>query len=102
MSKVHSPAITALPTPKETASPVVARIGPKVRERRVKYTLYIDEPVYDVLREIGHERKIKLQPLLQQAVSDWLKRQGHPGWATLANSWRQQVGLPPLDEDEHG
>jgi hypothetical protein len=46
---------------------------------KLKYTLYLEPALHDVIRRIAFERRDSIHAVLMEAVDEWLVRQGEPG-----------------------
>jgi hypothetical protein len=49
-----------------------------LKERARQLSLYLEEPVYDQLREIAHVERTKLHPLILEGIDLLLKKRGAP------------------------
>ena len=70
-------AVAVLPQVEEKAE------APKpkpARDTRVKFTLYIPPDVHKRLKDHAHERDVKMQPMLEEAIDRWMRSQGLKGW----------------------
>ena len=79
--EVAPAAVPAEPEPVVTL--VKPRAAPKkrtgnIKERTHQFSLYIEPEVYDVLRGIAFEERIKLHALITEGVDLVLKKRGSP------------------------
>jgi hypothetical protein len=49
-----------------------------LKQRAHQLSLYLEEPVYDQLREIAHVERTKLHPLILEGIDLLLKKRGAP------------------------
>ena len=49
-----------------------------LKQRAKQMTVYLEEPVYDQLRELAHTERTKLHPLILEAIDLLLKKRGAP------------------------
>lgn len=67
------------PEPLVTLKPrAVPKKRPGIKERTHQFSLYIEPEVYDALRGIAFEERIKLHALITEGVDLVLKRRGSP------------------------
>ena len=52
--------------------------GNTLKERAHQLSVYLEAPVYDRLRDIAHEERTKLHPLILEAIDLLLKKRGAP------------------------
>jgi hypothetical protein len=52
--------------------------GNTLKERAHQLSVYLEAPVYDRLRDIAHEERTKLHPLVLEAIDLLLKKRGAP------------------------
>jgi|SRR4051812_43526178 hypothetical protein len=66
----------AVARPRLVKKPAVAAGTLKTRARQL--SVYLEPPVYDRLRDIAHEERIKLHPLILEAIDLLLRKRGAP------------------------
>jgi hypothetical protein len=49
-----------------------------LKQRAHQLSVYLEEPVYDALREIAHVERSKLHPLILEGIDMVLKKRGSP------------------------
>lgn len=54
-----------------------------LRERTKQLSLYLEEPVYDALREIAHVERSKMHQLVVEGIDLLLKKRGSPSITEL-------------------
>lgn len=83
----EQPVLAAAPQlPAEAAPPPVPRRLPvrkpegqgTLRGRAKQLSLYLEEPVYDQLREIAHVERTKMHQLIVEGIDLLLKKKGSP------------------------
>jgi len=74
---------TAPPTPvvalqrRRVPAPQPAGQG-TLKQRARQMSLYLEQPVYDQLRDIAHDERTKIHPLILEAIDLLLKKRGSP------------------------
>jgi hypothetical protein len=53
------------------------------RRRVVHSSLYLPEPVYEVLRKIAFEERVKIHDLVMEGIDGVLRRRGYPSIQSL-------------------
>jgi hypothetical protein len=77
--EVAPAALPAEPDPVVVLKPLAApkkRAG--IKQRCHQMSLYLEDPVFDVLRGIAFEERVKMHQLLLEAVDLLLKKRGAP------------------------
>jgi hypothetical protein len=69
-------------TRKRTGVTDAARRQPE-RPSIVHSSLYLPEPVYEVLRKIAFEERVKIHDLVTEGIDAVLRRRGHPSVESL-------------------
>ena len=64
--------------PRAAAPKKPAGAGNTLKERAHQLSVYLEAPVYDRLRDIAHEERTKLHPLILEAIDLLLKKRGAP------------------------
>ncbi|KAA0069959.1 hypothetical protein [Tardiphaga sp. P9-11] len=64
--------------PARKPTPVVRKGEGTIRERARQLSLYLEEPVYDQIREIAHVERVKMHQLILEGVDLLLKKRGAP------------------------
>jgi hypothetical protein len=64
--------------PRERVAPSRRPVGQTLKERAHQLSIYLEPPVYDRLRDIAHEERTKLHPLILEAIDLLLKKRGSP------------------------
>jgi hypothetical protein len=54
-----------------------------LRDRSKQLSLYLEEPVYDALREIAHVERSKMHQLIVEGIDLLLKKKGSPSISEL-------------------
>ncbi len=78
----------AAPAPQPAALPAKAlteagRPGGTLKQRARQQSLYLEVPVYEVLREIAHAERVAMHALFLEGIDAVLKRRGSPTIAEL-------------------
>lgn len=81
-----TPVETVAPAPRQPVvtlasrkpAPVKAKGEGTIRERAKQLSLYLEEPVYDQIREIAHVERVKMHQLILEGVDLLLKKRGAP------------------------
>jgi hypothetical protein len=81
-AKAEAPAATIEPREVVTLAPRRAA-PPKagegtLKQRAHQLSVYLEAPVYDRLRDIAHDERTKLHPLILEAIDLLLKKRGAP------------------------
>ena len=69
-------------TPKHASSTSVARRQPE-RPSVVHSSLYLPEPVYEALRKIAFEERLKIHDVVLEGIDTALRRRGYPSVESL-------------------
>jgi hypothetical protein len=84
------PAAPEVPVVAKTPAPPVVAINPRkaqpakragegtIRERAKQLSLYLEEPVYEQIREIAHVERVKMHQLILEGVDLLLRKKGAP------------------------
>jgi hypothetical protein len=70
-----SPPTPAVPT---RSAPVRAPRGTTLRARTKQLSLYLEEPVYEELRNLAFSERVKMHQLIVEGVDLMLRKRGHP------------------------
>lgn len=57
-----------------------------LKQRAHQLSLYLETPVYDRLRDIAHDERTKLHPLILEAIDLLLKKRGAPSIKDLTKT----------------
>lgn len=55
----------------------------RLRDRSKQLSLYLEEPVYDQIREIAHAERKKMHQLIVEGIDLLLKKKGSPSISEL-------------------
>lgn len=83
------PAPVPPPAPREVVNIRTRRPAAKpagqgtLRDRSKQLSLYLEEPVYDALREIAHVERSKMHQLIVEGIDLLLKKKGSPSISEL-------------------
>ncbi len=69
-------------TPKQASSTSAAHRQPD-RPSVVHSSLYLPEPVYEALRKIAFEERLKIHDVVLEGIDTSLRRRGHPSIESL-------------------
>ena len=65
-------------TPRRAAAPKQPAGQGTLKQRAHQLSVYLEGPVYDRLRDIAHDERTKLHPLILEAIDLLLKKRGSP------------------------
>jgi hypothetical protein len=84
------PAVSA-PTPAAPtrSAPVRAPRGATLRARTKQLSLYLEEPVYEELRNLAFSERVKMHQLIVEGVDLMLRKRGHPSIKDLMKKANQ-------------
>ena len=86
-SKQAEPELAPAPAPAPVESFAPARNGGgkggTLKERAKQFSTYLEEPVYDALRDIAHTERTKIHALLLEGIDLVLKKRGMPSISKL-------------------
>lgn len=85
-----APAVSA-PTPAAPtrSAPVRAPRGTTLRARTKQLSLYLEEPVYEELRNLAFSERVKMHQLIVEGVDLMLRKRGHPSIKDLMKKANQ-------------
>jgi hypothetical protein len=85
-----APAVSA-PTPAvpTRSAPVRAPRGTTLRARTKQLSLYLEEPVYEELRNLAFSERVKMHQLIVEGVDLMLRKRGHPSIKDLMKKANQ-------------
>ena len=85
-----APAVSA-PTPAAPtrSAPVRAPRGATLRARTKQLSLYLEEPVYEELRNLAFSERVKMHQLIVEGVDLMLRKRGHPSIKDLMKKANQ-------------
>jgi hypothetical protein len=66
-----------------TRQPTGARPGPPERPAVVHSSLYLPEPVYEALRKVAFDERVKIHDLVMEGIDAVLRRRGHPSLESI-------------------
>jgi hypothetical protein len=69
---------TRRPAPSRRQAPPKAEGRGTIRERARQLSLYLEDPVYDQIREIAHVERVKMHQLVLEGIDLLLKKRGAP------------------------
>lgn len=84
-----APVVVAAPAPREVVNIKPRKQATKpvgrgtIRDRAKQLSIYLEEPVYELIREIGHVERKKIHQLLLEGVDLMLKKKGYPSTSEL-------------------
>ncbi|MGE3778887.1 MAG: hypothetical protein AB7F89_17005 [Pirellulaceae bacterium] len=85
-----APAVSAsAPAAPVRSAPVRAPRGPTLRARTKQLSLYLEEPVYEELRNLAFSERVKMHQLIVEGVDLMLRRRGHPSIKDLMKKANQ-------------
>lgn len=96
--------VAAAPVAEPAAAPAVMHVAPApvvnlrtrkpappkpvgkgtIRERARQLSLYLEDPIYDAIREIAHVERVKMHQLILEGVDLLLKKRGAPSIKELS------------------
>ena len=83
----------AAPAPAPAApirsAPVRAPRGTTLRARTKQLSLYLEEPVYEELRNLAFSERVKMHQLIVEGVDLMLRKRGHPSIKDLMKKANQ-------------
>jgi hypothetical protein len=71
------------PTPRKRIGVITAARTPTERPSIVHSSLYLPEPVYEALRKIAFDERIKIHDLVLEGIDLALRRRGYPSVENL-------------------
>lgn len=83
-----APAAPAPAAPIRSA-PVRAPRGTTLRARTKQLSLYLEEPVYEELRNLAFSERVKMHQLIVEGVDLMLRKRGHPSIKDLMKKANQ-------------
>ena len=85
-----APAVSApAPGASTRSAPVRAPRGPTLRARTKQLSLYLEEPVYEELRNLAFSERVKMHQLIVEGVDLMLRKRGHPSIKDLMKKVNQ-------------
>jgi hypothetical protein len=76
--------MTKRPTPnRKRTGPISAARGPNERPSIVHSSIYLPGPVYEALRKIAFEERLKIHDLVLEGIDAALRRRGYPSVENL-------------------
>jgi hypothetical protein len=85
-----APAVFApAPAAPVRSAPVRAQRGPTLRARTKQLSLYLEEPVYEELRNLAFSERVKMHQLIVEGVDLMLRKRGHPSIKDLMKKANQ-------------
>lgn len=83
-----APAVSA-PAPAAPTRSAPVRRGPTLRARTKQLSLYLEEPVYEELRNLAFSERVKMHQLIVEGVDLMLRKRGHPSIKDLMKKANQ-------------
>ena len=85
-----APAVSApAPAVPVRSAPARAPRGPTLRARTKQLSLYLEEPVYEELRNLAFSERVKMHQLIVEGVDLMLRKRGHPSIKDLMKKVNQ-------------
>ncbi len=85
-----APAVSApAPAAPIRSAPVRAPRGQTLRARTKQLSLYLEEPVYEELRNLAFSERVKMHQLIVEGVDLMLRKRGHPSIKDLMKKANQ-------------
>lgn len=85
-----APAVSApAPAAPTRSAPVRAPRGTTLRARTKQLSLYLEEPVYEELRNLAFSERVKMHQLIVEGVDLMLRKRGHPSIKDLMKKANQ-------------
>ncbi len=76
----------SIPTARKRIGATSAARTPTERPSIVHSSLYLPEPVYEALRKIAFEERLKIHDLVLEGIDTMLRRRGYPSIDSLRST----------------